>query len=153
MLLFITREVAPAPPEKREGVGAERQGGLGSILRLTMCNCFFLVLLQPPQAPFSCFPSTQCIIILFFFNPFSTLLASEELSPWHLFINHMLHVAAQAGRFKLFWKSKWSSALSDGFFLSTIHFSLYRPSTCIPCHRDTVAGREIPSRAWEWALA
>ena len=42
MLLFITREVAPAPPEKREGVGAERQGGLGSILRLAMVQLFLL---------------------------------------------------------------------------------------------------------------
>lgn len=32
VLLFITGEVAPAPPEKPEGVGAERPGGLGSIL-------------------------------------------------------------------------------------------------------------------------
>lgn len=40
MLLFITGEVAPASPEKPEGVGAERPGGLGSILWLTMVQLF-----------------------------------------------------------------------------------------------------------------
>lgn len=54
-------------------------------------------------------------------------------------MNHVPHLAAQAGRVKLLWRSKWSSALSDGFFLCVTHFSLdsaFRTLTVAPRYPD-----------------
>ena len=144
MLLFITGEVAPAPPEKPEGVGAERPGGLGSILWLTMVQLFLLGTFTT---------STSSFFLLSFHSMYNNSFFFLILSP--LFLprkNYLPDISSLITCFM--WQPRQEDSSCFGkasglqlcqvvsFFLPSIFLS-----TCKPCHRDPVVGREILSRA------